>query len=191
MDEKELAEIESRILEHPIEARRDILRLVSEVRNLKFAPSKRESARTSPLYDAVTGVLNGGAYGVRFAGAIARATRNRKRFAVMSVAVALAGNSLDSHETGQALKLIAERLELCVRAADTLARIDDEKFAIILEDLQQDGQIHQVTLKVQQALSEPVTVGERRIHTHASIGIRYYPSADNMAQLSPLDSRRH
>ena len=39
----------------------------------------------SPLYDALTGLLNGGAYGVRFAMARARATRYRKFFAVMSV----------------------------------------------------------------------------------------------------------
>jgi len=191
MNEIELAEIESRILEHPVEARRDILRLTAELRSLKFARSSPKSAHGSPLYDSVTGLLNGGAYGVRFAGAIARATRNRKRFAVMSVDVALAEDSPDSGENERALKIIAERLELCVRAADTLARIDDEKFAIILEDLPQDGHIRQVTDKVQRALSEPVTVGERSMHAHVRVGIRYYPTAENTAQLSPLDSRRH
>lgn len=190
MDEKELAEIESRILDYPVEARRDILRLTSELRSVKFSDIPQASARNSPLYDAATGLLNGGAYGVRFAGAMARATRYQKRFAVMSIDLARAWENADPGETERALKLIAQRLEQCVRAADTLARTDEQKFAIILEDLPQDGQMHHVTEKVQRALSEPLTFGERKLYPNATISIRVYPTPENTALLSPLDSRR-
>ena len=188
MDESDLAEIESRILEYPVQARRDILRLMSELRGLRNPP--KAPGRGSALYDSVTGLLNGGAYGVRFAGAMARATRYKKRFAVMSIDLALAKEKQDPGERDKALKLVAERLEQCVRAADTLARIDDEKFVIILEDLHPESQALGVTEKVQRTLSEPISVGERKIYADASISVRIYPTPETPALLAPLDSER-
>lgn len=179
MDEAELAEIESRILEYPVQARRDILRLAGELRSLRGFSEPGKAARGSPFYDAVTGLLSGGAYGVRFAGAMARATRHRQRFAVMSIDLALSSDKPAPGESNEALKQVARQLEQCVRAADTLARIDHEKFAIILEDLSQDGEVHHLTEKVQRALSEPSSTGERARYRDAAISIRYYPSAEN------------
>jgi len=71
LNETELAEIEVRMLEYPVEARRDIIKLISELRGLDRFKAEA-SAAASPLYDVVTGLLNAGAFGVRFAGARAR-----------------------------------------------------------------------------------------------------------------------
>lgn len=191
MNETELAEIESRILEYPVEARRDIIRLASELRSLRgFNPKAQASGAVSPLYDSVTGLLNGGAFGVRFAGARARAARYQKRFAVMSIDVVLAKGTPRPDEYEAALKLVAERLQQCVRASDTLARIDPEKFAIILEDLSQDGQTHPVTEKVRRTLGEPLNVGEQQINLDASVSLRFYPGSENAGARSRLESRR-
>ncbi len=187
VDESDLAEIESRILEYPVQARRDILRLMSELRGLR-GPSKPPGPG-SPLYDSVTGLLNGGAYGVRFAGAMARAARYQKIFAVMSIDLALSKEKPAPSEHDRALKLVAERLEQCVRAADTLARIDDEKFVIILEDLSANGQVDGITEKVQRALSGPVSVGEREMYPDATISVQIYPTPENAVAPSPLDRR--
>ena len=186
MDESELVEIEGRILDYPVEARRDILKLLAELRSVR-GPATPAPAQNSALYDPVTGLLNGGAYGVRFAGAMARATRYRKSFAVMSVALTLSRERPEADNS--VLKLVAQRLAQCVRAADTLARIDFGKFAIILEDLSPDGQIHNLTEKVQRALSEPFHAGGKTIYPDASISVRYYPTAESSA-LAPADLRR-
>ncbi len=188
MDESELVEIEGRILEYPVEARRDILKLLAELRSVRgeAAPAR---AQNSALYDSVTGLLNGGAYGVRFAGAMARATRYQKSFAVMSVALTLSRDTPDSDTGNHVLKLVAQRLGQCVRAADTLARIDFGKFAIILEDLSPDGQIHTLTEKVQRALSQPFEAAGKTLYPDASISVRYYPTAEATAP-APADLRR-
>jgi diguanylate cyclase (GGDEF)-like protein len=190
LNETELAEIESRILEYPVEARRDIIRLASELRSVRgFNATTQASGGLSPLYDSVTGLLNGGAFGVRFAGARARAARYQKGFAVMSVDVVLSKGTPRPDEYDVALKLVAERLQQSVRATDTLARIDHEKFAIILEDLAQDGQAHPVTEKVQRMLGEPLNVGERQIYLDANVSLKFYPASENAGARSRLESR--
>lgn len=187
MNETELAEIEIRMLEYPVEARRDIIMLISELRGLDRFKAEA-SAAASPLYDAVTGLLNAGAFGVRFAGARARAGRYQKRFAVMSIDMVLANGAPRPEEYEAALKMVVERLQHSVRATDTLARIDDKKFAIILEDLAQDGQAHPVTEKVRRALGEPLIVGARQIRLDASISLKFYPASENAGSRLRLDS---
>ena len=188
MQETELAEIESRILEYLVRARRDILKLTSEMRSERGFTEPKETAASSPLYDSVTALLNGDAYGVQFAAAKARAKRQKKRFAVLSVYLTFSKEKLNPSEYNAALRVAAERLEKCVRTTDTVARVDSEEFAVLLEDLAKDGQAHLVMQKVQQALSEPVSLGGRNIHFDASVNIKVYPKPEKTDPTPPVDS---
>ena len=181
VEERDLIEIENRVAQYPPQARHDILRLTSELRRLTGAPAPTPAAApeaASPLYDGLTGLLNGGAYGVRFAMARARATRFRKIFAVMSIDVAFdegpSGVSADEREL--TVKHVAGRLEASVRATDTLARIGRENFAVILEDLTHSGDAERVKQIVQDALADPLVVGGREVVPALTIGIEFYPS---------------
>ena len=179
MDERELTEIESRVAQYPAQARSDILRLTQALRKASASPT---AAPTLPhLYDSLTGVLNGGAYGVRFAMARARATRFRKIFAVMSVEVTFgsagaATSAVSDSERGLAIKHIASRLEASVRATDTLARVGEESFAVILEDLSHSGDAERVKQIVVDALAEPLVIDGRSVAPVISVGIEFYPS---------------
>jgi diguanylate cyclase (GGDEF)-like protein len=180
VEERELLEIENRLEHYPPQARHDILRLTRELRRITapHAAAAAPVSAASPLYDALTGLLNGGAYGVRFAMARARATRFRKIFAVMSVDVAFdegpAGVTPEEREL--TVKHVAGRLEASVRATDTLARIGGENFAVILEDLTHSGDAERVKQIVQDALAEPLVVAGRKVVPALSIGIEFYPS---------------
>jgi GGDEF domain-containing protein len=186
VEEPELTEIENRAAQYAAEARTDILRLTRELRRLlapaaPAAPVAREAA--SPLYDALTGLLNGGAYGVRFAMARARATRFKKIFAVMSIDVVLESGARAPTPEDRELTIrhVAQRLEASVRATDTLARIGDENFAVILEDLNHSGDAERVKQIVQDALAAPLVVGGRDIVPELRIGIEFYPSVHHAA----------
>jgi diguanylate cyclase (GGDEF)-like protein len=179
VDEPELTEIESRVAQYPAQARSDILRLTQALRKLSASPTSPPAL--SHLYDALTGLLNAGAYGVRFAMARARATRFRKIFAVMSVEVALgstggAASAVSDSDRDLAIKHIAARLEASVRATDTLARIGDESFAVILEDLTHSGHAERVKQIVIDALAEPLVIEGRSVAPGISVGIEFYPS---------------
>ena len=179
MDEKDLVEIERRMNAYPLEAKRDIAALVSELRRLRQLPAGKAKADTpSHLYDPLTGLLNAGAYGVRFAMARARATRYRKLFAVMSLDFADTAFGPAPAEREGTLKDIAHRLEGCVRATDTLARVGDENFAIILEDLLQPDQAERVKQHVQEVLEQRPSA--------VDIRLQFYPGPPKPAH--PLSS---
>jgi len=179
--EIELAEIEDRIPTYPSQAQADIRWLARELRKLHNLGSRHPEPPASAIYDPLTGVLSGGAYGVRFAMARARAGRNKNHFAVMSIELPLAKNvaagALSEQEAEETLKQIAARLTGCVRETDTVARVDHEKFAVILEDLALPENAERVKQKVEAALAEPVKLGERATCTELSINLQLYPTS--------------
>ena len=61
------------------------------------------------------------------------------------------------------LKQVAERLAGIARATDTLARIDQQKFAMILEELTYPEHAERVKQKVEAALAEPFMLWERAV----------------------------
>ena len=191
MEERELIEIENRVAQYPPEAQQDILRLTRELRRLMAPPApvavSTPAEAVSPLYDALTGLLNGGAYGVRFAMARARATRFKKIFAVMSVDVVLPGGpgGVTAGERELTVRHVAQRLEASVRATDTLARIGGENFAVILEDLNHSGDAERVKQIVQDALAAPLVVEGREIVPDLRIGIEFYPSLHHASPGTP------
>ena len=184
MGETDLAEIESRLEAYPRQARHDILRLTRELRRLYAGESQKSALEyDSPLYDALTGLLNAGAYGVRFAMARARATRYRKIFAVMSVDVSFAPKSAKKKAVGAAdrehtMREVAGRLEGCVRATDTLARIGETNFAVILEDLSEPGHVDRVRQNVETTLAQPVRLDGREIAAVSTVRMQFYPQPD-------------
>ncbi|MDH3288690.1 MAG: GGDEF domain-containing protein [Betaproteobacteria bacterium] len=181
MIEIELAEIEDRIPTYPSQAQADIRWLTKELRKLRNDDSRHPEPPASAIYDPLTGLLSGGAYGVRFAMARARAGRNKKIFAVMSVylplAKSVAAGALSKQDAEETLKQVAMRLTDCVRKTDTVARVDHEKFAVILEDLVLPENAERVKQKVQAALAEPVKLGERATCAELSINLQFFPTS--------------
>jgi diguanylate cyclase (GGDEF)-like protein len=175
MGEVDLLEIEKRIHQYPPQARQDILLLTRELR--RFYSAAGAAQPSSSLYDALTGLLNGGAYGVRFAMARARATRYRKIFAVMSIDLEFPPGT-GTAEREQTVRAVAMRLDACVRATDTLGRIGEDNFAVILEDLTQAGHAERVKQTVQDALAEPVPVGGADLVPVTRVNLQFYPRAD-------------
>ena len=179
MIEIELAEIEQRMSAYPPDAQADIRWLTRELRKLYNLGTRLAEPPASAIYDPITGVMSGGAYGVRFAAARARAGRNKKLFAVVSIHLQLSAGTaeaLEGRDLEDALKQIAERLMGCAREADTLARVDHEKFAMILEDLAFPEHAERVKQNVESALAGPVLLATRAVRVAASVSLQLYPT---------------
>jgi len=187
--EIELAEIEDRLPSYPPQAQADIRRLAREVRKLYNLGSRNPTPPTSAIYDPVTGLPSVGAFGVRFAMARARASRNKKLFAVMSIELSpdatLRAGALDESLKERMLKEVATRLTACVRETDTVARVDEEKFALILEDLATPENAQRVEQKVRTALDQPLKLGDQTLNIASTLSLQFYPSAQ------PVDSSLH
>ena len=180
MIEIELAEIEDRMTAYPPDAQADIRWLTRELRKAYDLGLRNPGLPAAAIYDTVTGLLSGGAYGVRFSMARARAARYRKIFAVMTIELSLArtvaAGGLSEQEAEQILKQVAERLVACARATDTLARIDQEKFAMILEELGHPEHAERVQQKVEKVLAEPILLEARAVRAEASVHLQFYPA---------------
>ncbi len=118
---------------------------------------------------------------------------NRRKdylFAVLSVTLdePLLGLDTGSGPFPDAVILeVANRLEQCVRALDTLARLGHNEFAVLLDSLVDLSDGTRVASRIQQAISAPIHTDSGELVTSASIGIAL--SATEYG--SPEDVLRH
>jgi diguanylate cyclase (GGDEF)-like protein len=76
------------------------------------------------------------------------------------------------------------RLRESVRETDAVARISDDEFFVVLEDLVDREIALRVADKIIGSLSNPVVVDTHSLHVQVSVGIAYFPDhAGNADQL--------
>jgi diguanylate cyclase (GGDEF)-like protein len=66
---------------------------------------------------------------------------------------------------------MGHRLEECLRASDTVARIGGDEFTILLDDIASTSDAIRVAERIHEALSEPFELNDQEIYTSASMGI--------------------
>jgi diguanylate cyclase (GGDEF)-like protein/PAS domain S-box-containing protein len=81
-------------------------------------------------------------------------------------------NDTLGHAAGDSvLTEIAARLDSCVRACDTAARVGGDEFAVLLDGLEQAEDAVTIAERIVDSLSEPIAVGDHQFVTAPSIGI--------------------
>ncbi len=85
-------------------------------------------------------------------------------------------NDTFGHATGDRfLRQLGERIRLCVREEDTVARIGGDEFTVILPDLRSIADAEQVGRKIIEAVGAPFSLDGREAFVGASIGITISP----------------
>jgi diguanylate cyclase (GGDEF)-like protein/PAS domain S-box-containing protein len=129
------------------------------------------------FHDSLTGLYNRVLFIDRLKQAITRSNRSpEEQFAVLFLDLdrfKLVNDSLGHLVGDQLLIAIAERLQSCLRACDTLARFGGDEFAILLEPLQTVSDATLIAERIQQALNRPLNLDGYEIFTTASIGIAF------------------
>jgi len=145
--------------------------------------ARRREAEEKVLYlsqrDVLTGLLNRRELLAVLGKAIARSKRGQRRMAVLFID--LDGfkkiNDTLGHLVGDAaLKAVADRLRLCVRETDTLARWGGDEFVLILETFDDHRFAAEIALRVLTMLSHDLVVDDRPFNLSASIGIGLHPA---------------
>lgn len=93
-------------------------------------------------------------------------------------------NDLLGHNIGDELiKAVAERLQNAVRHSDTVARVSDDKFSLIMMGVGQSN-IELIVRKILTAIQRPFRIREHALHISTSLGISMYPEhGDNSVYL--------
>ncbi|WP_168734359.1 diguanylate cyclase [Pseudothauera nasutitermitis] len=130
------------------------------------------------FHDALTGLPNRMVLDDRLRQAIARAARQRVRFAVL--VVDLDGfkevNDRGGHAVGdRVLRIAAERMRGLMRASDTLARIGGDEFVAVVEPVGDEADAVAVAAKLVDALDGPVNVDGDGYRIGGSIGVALFP----------------
>ncbi len=147
---------------------------------LDITDRKKEEERIQYLanYDVLTALPNRYLLGDRLEQGISHAQRHKAKLAVMFIDLDHFKNINDSlgHDVGDALlKMVAERLKLCLRRSDTIARQGGDEFVAILGDLNSEDEASYVAEKMIESLGAKFTVGEYQLSVTPSIGVSVYP----------------
>lgn len=148
---------------------------------------KRASERIQHLahFDILTGLPNRQLFDDRLHHAVTRAARDESKLAVMFVDLDHFKHINDSlgHFAGdQVLRITAERLNSCVRDADTVARLGGDEFTLLIENISLNGELERLVDRLLQTLAEPIHLNERELFIGTSIGIALFPRDGSSAE---------
>jgi diguanylate cyclase (GGDEF)-like protein/PAS domain S-box-containing protein len=130
--------------------------------------------RHDALHDSLTGLPNRSLLLDRLHHALARATREGRRVALLFVDLdnlKVINDSLGHHAGDELLKAIGPRLDGQLRASDTVARFGGDEFAIVCEDIDDVEQAVEIARRVVAAFEDPfIVAGEERFGS-VSVGV--------------------
>lgn len=129
-------------------------------------------------HDGLTALPNRSLLRDRLSQAVILARRYQRRAALLYIDLDRfkAVNDTHGHLVGDVLlRVVAGRLQACVRNSDTVSREGGDEFLVLLAELEDVADAARCAEKLLAALAEPVTIGGSRIVATPSIGIGIYP----------------
>jgi len=133
-------------------------------------------------YDVLTNLPNRFLFKDRFEHEICLAQRNNARIALFFLDLDHFKNVNDSlgHWAGDnLLKIIAMRIQNCLRKTDTVARMGGDEFTIILPGLIGITDATELARKLVAAMTKPVQIKDYTVFVGVSIGIAIFPDDGN------------
>lgn len=137
---------------------------------------KKDQQRMHRLthYDALTELPNK----LLFRENLTRACRQEERLALLYIDL---DNFKQINENygfdigDEVLKIIAQRLQQCLREGDSLSRLESDEFGIILSPIHQEYDVRTMTEKVIASVIQPILLSGQTPQVDCNIGICFYP----------------
>lgn len=154
---------------------------------------KRSEERIQYLahYDVLTSLPNRILFNDRLRHAIERAYRQNVKLGLLFIDLdrfKYVNDTLGHDQGDKLLQRVAERLNGCVRQADTVARLGGDEFTVLLEDVQRPDMLASIAEKILHALSQPIDLDGHNAVVGCSIGMSVFPedgkSADQLLKHS-------
>lgn len=153
-------------------------RIISVFSDISESKQSELNLQFMASHDPLTRLSNRSVFQNQLRHALALARRNRQMLAVLFVDLDNFNeiNSTFGHSAGdRVLQGVANRLQMCVRESDTVARVGGDEFCIVLENLVNRENIIQAVERIMTTLAAPYQLGEQDYTLTASIGVSVYP----------------
>jgi diguanylate cyclase (GGDEF)-like protein/PAS domain S-box-containing protein len=155
-----------------------VVNLIGVFSDITQSKAELETVAHHAQHDFLTNLPNRLLFRDRFEQQVARARRNKRKFAVMYLDLDRFKpvNDKLGHQIGdQLLVAVAGRLKLQVREIDTVSRLGGDEFAILLSEVMTRNDVTNLAEKILTALSQPYTLDGHTVNVTASLGIAMYP----------------
>ena len=139
------------------------------------------------LHDQLTGLANRALFRDRVAKGIAQVARRPGS----SAAVLLLDiddfktiNDSMGHSAGDDLLIaVATRLRACLGPSETLARLGEDEFAVLVDDMDDHDVALGLAGRIASAMREPIEIADKRLTVRVSIGVAYTSADDHVDEL--------
>lgn len=146
---------------------------------------EQEAVRHQAYHDVLTGLPNRVLFKDRITQALAHASRNKQRLAVLFLDLDRFKivNDTRGHQVGdELLQDVAARLNKAMREMDTIARLGGDEFMVLLPEIDQVEDAAKVAQKILNAFAPSFDIQGHPFHITTSIGISLYPHDGEDAQ---------
>ena len=155
------------------------------LRSLRYAiERKRSELKLEYLaqFDPLTEIGNRQYFQDQLKRATARARRDGTRVALFFLDIdqfKFVNDTLGHHAGDQLLQEVAQRISTQVRTGDVMARLGGDEFAILMEGVGTTVDAANVAEQLLAVIEAPFTIDGRQMKVSASIGITFYPTAND------------
>jgi diguanylate cyclase (GGDEF)-like protein len=168
------------LLETPITNDDGRLSILCILRDISTRKHFEEAVKALAYHDPLTELPNRRLFQDRLTQAIALADRNGSKVALLMLDLDRFKpiNDQLGHAVGdQLLQAVAQRLNRCVRAHDTVARIGGDEFILVLPELRAERGAFRVAEAILEQFQQPFQIAEQALTITASLGLSLYPDS--------------
>ncbi len=136
------------------------------------------------FHDDLTGLPNRALLTDRLEHALARADRHQESVAILFLDLdnfKVVNDSLGHNAGDELLFAVAERLQECLRPADTAARLSGDEFVVLIEDVAEESEATGLAERLDRHLQAPFELGDQDVYVTPSIGIALGTSSDDLS----------
>ena len=155
------------------------LRMIGTFTDISNRKAAEALIRQQAFYDTLTGLPNRRMMRDRLEQEIKRSNRDQQELAILFIDLDHFKEVNDTlgHDRGDMLLVEAgRRIQACVRASDTVARMGGDEFTVILAELPSSSHLEGILQKMLRALGGVFQLGTEQVFVSASIGITMYPN---------------
>lgn len=155
--------------------------LVHFVRYAMLRKSREEERASLHNKDALTGLLNRKIIHDRIDHAMFRHRRSTSKMAVLwidLVAFSLINSTYGRHHGDKVLQVVADSLRSCVRKEDSVARVGNDEYVVLVENFKTLCDLETVIDKVMSAVTGPCALDGIQLTLEASIGVSIFDGAN-------------